>query len=373
MSVRVRQVALVTVGALVALVMVVLGLWQAQVFVDKGNRSVEDRAAQAPVVLLDYVTADQRVGDVYGKQVVVTGTYVPGQELLIPTEGGVRVLSALQVPDGRVVPVVRGLAAGAAAVAPPPTGEVVQTGLFLPGEGDADAPTPSGQLGSVRMPLLAQLWPQQLVPGFVTLTAADAATYGLAEAPVTLPQGEGALQNAGYALQWWAFAIFGMVMVVKVAASLGDRERVAAAAAPLPRRRKGSAMDIARAAELIEPEDLPGIRKALLRYRIMAWVVGVLLVVLVVVGMPLKYLGDNDVVVVATGVPHGWLYMVLLITAYDLGRRVRWPWTRLLLIAAGGTVPFMSFVAEHYATKDVRARTAAVEASAPAVLADDRG
>ncbi len=110
----------------------------------------------------------------------------------------------------------------------------------------------------------------------------------------------------------------------------------------------------------IDPEEVPGIRGALVRYRVMAWIVGVLLVVLVVVGMPLKYLGGNDAVVVATGVPHGWLYMVLLITAYDLGRRVRWPWLRLLLIAAAGTVPFLSFVAEHFATKDVRARLAAV-------------
>ena len=110
----------------------------------------------------------------------------------------------------------------------------------------------------------------------------------------------------------------------------------------------------------LDPEEVPGIRGALVRYRVMAWIVGVLLVVLVVVGMPLKYLGGNDAVVVATGVPHGWLYMVLLITAYDLGRRVRWPWLRLLLIAAAGTVPFLSFVAEHFATKDVRARLAAV-------------
>ena len=116
----------------------------------------------------------------------------------------------------------------------------------------------------------------------------------------------------------------------------------------------------------IDPEEVPGIRGALVRYRVMAWIVGVLLVVLVVVGMPLKYLGGNDAVVVATGVPHGWLYMVLLITAYDLGRRVRWPWLRLLLIAAAGTVPFLSFVAEHYATQDVRARIGTVRETSAA-------
>ncbi len=113
----------------------------------------------------------------------------------------------------------------------------------------------------------------------------------------------------------------------------------------------------------IDREDIPGIKGALLRYRVMAWIVGVLLAVLVLVGMPMKYINHDDTVVVFTGIPHGWLYMVLLITAYDLGRRVHWPWLRLGLIALGGTVPFMSFVAEHYATKEVMARLAEVENS----------
>nr|WP_246099898.1 DUF3817 domain-containing protein [Tessaracoccus rhinocerotis] len=108
----------------------------------------------------------------------------------------------------------------------------------------------------------------------------------------------------------------------------------------------------------IEPEDVPGIKGALLRYRVMAYVVGVLLVVLVCVGLPLKYIWDNGAVVTWTGVPHGWLYMILLITAYDLSRRVGWSIKWVLAIMAAGTVPFLSFVAEHHATKDVRRRLA---------------
>lgn len=99
-------------------------------------------------------------------------------------------------------------------------------------------------------------------------------------------------------------------------------------------------------------------RNALLRYRIMAYTVGCLLVVLMCVGLPLEYLGNNDIVVLWTAVPHGYLYMVLLITAFDLGRRARWSWKRLLLIALAGTVPFLSFVAERSATKDVRRKLA---------------
>ena len=95
----------------------------------------------------------------------------------------------------------------------------------------------------------------------------------------------------------------------------------------------------------------------------MAYVVGCLLVVLVCVGLPLKYgPWQNDTVVLFTAIPHGWLYMVLLITAFDLGRRARWTWTRLLLIALAGTVPFLSFVAERSATRDVKAKLAAQEA-----------
>jgi integral membrane protein len=104
------------------------------------------------------------------------------------------------------------------------------------------------------------------------------------------------------------------------------------------------------------------VRAALLRYRIMAYVVGCLLVVLVCVGLPLKYgPWHNETVVLWTAIPHGWLYMILLITAFDLGRRARWTWTRLILIALAGTIPFLSFVAERSATKDVRAKLATQE------------
>ena len=110
--------------------------------------------------------------------------------------------------------------------------------------------------------------------------------------------------------------------------------------------------------QAILPEEVKGIKAALVRYRVMAYVVGVLLVVLVCVGLPLKYIWNNGAVVTWTGVPHGWLYMILIITAFDLGRRVHWSWGRLALIALAGTVPFLSFVAEHFATKNVHERLA---------------
>src|SRR4029450_5501914 len=81
---------------------------------------------------------------------------------------------------------------------------------------------------------------------------------------------------------------------------------------------------------------LQPMRNAWIRYRIMAWVVGTLLVVLVCVGLPLKYLSDNPTVVTWTAIPHGYLYMILLITAVDLVLRDKWSWRRLLLLALAG-------------------------------------
>ncbi|MBA8793622.1 integral membrane protein [Friedmanniella endophytica] len=107
-------------------------------------------------------------------------------------------------------------------------------------------------------------------------------------------------------------------------------------------------------------------RNALLRYRVVAYVVGTLLIVLTCIGVPLKYFAGNDSVVGVVGTAHGFLYMVLIITAVDLGFRAKWTWKRLLLIALAGTVPFLSFVAERSATKNVRPKIEAERRAAAA-------
>jgi cytochrome oxidase assembly protein ShyY1 len=89
--------------------------------------------------------------------------------------------------------------------------------VFLPTEAQTDYTVPAGAYGSVRLQALAQVWPQQVVSGYVTLDSAEAAQQGLTAAPVVLPTLQGKERNAGYALQWWAFAAFALVMSVVVA------------------------------------------------------------------------------------------------------------------------------------------------------------
>jgi integral membrane protein len=91
---------------------------------------------------------------------------------------------------------------------------------------------------------------------------------------------------------------------------------------------------------------VPGLRPALLRYRVIAYVVGVMLLLLVFVAMPIKYIGDDPSAMNVIGPVHGFLYVVYLLATLDLGRRGRFGLVKMVLVALAGTIPFLSFVAE---------------------------
>ena len=96
--------------------------------------------------------------------------------------------------------------------------------------------------------------------------------------------------------------------------------------------------------------------RALLWFRIMAFVTGFVLLA-GTIALILK-----DAVGVAhmepgTGILwvfHGYLFLVYVVTVLNLGLKRRWPLWRIALIMVCGTIPTMSFVAEHVVTKKVR-------------------
>ena len=97
------------------------------------------------------------------------------------------------------------------------------------------------------------------------------------------------------------------------------------------------------------------IAAALQRYRVMATVVGVLLVLLFVVAMPLKYWADVPEPVTVLGTAHGWLYALFFLSAVDLALRAKWSTKGTIVSLALGTIPFLSFVAERTVTRKMRA------------------
>ncbi|MGI8666523.1 MAG: DUF3817 domain-containing protein [Jatrophihabitans sp.] len=108
-----------------------------------------------------------------------------------------------------------------------------------------------------------------------------------------------------------------------------------------------------------------GLAGSFVRYRIMAFTTGVLLILLVFVGVPLQIWGGNSLLAELIGIAHGYLFMVYLVTAFDIGIRLRWRWVRFALLLLAGTVPFAAFFAERQVRRDVASRPAEPVLAAP--------
>lgn len=114
----------------------------------------------------------------------------------------------------------------------------------------------------------------------------------------------------------------------------------------------------------------------------MASIVGVLLIVLCLIGVPLANFDGSgmwgifgstpslvtpgsgaqefgEAITSYLGVAHGWLYMIFLVTAFMLARKERWDMPFTLVTLVCGTIPVLSFWAEHRATARVRAEASA--------------
>ena len=98
----------------------------------------------------------------------------------------------------------------------------------------------------------------------------------------------------------------------------------------------------------------PKIMSALRRFQVLAYIVGVMLLLLVG-AMGFKYLGDRPRGVEVIGPIHGFVYAVYLAVALDLALRAKWSIRNTLLVLLAGTVPLLSFVAERVVSRRVRA------------------
>jgi integral membrane protein len=99
------------------------------------------------------------------------------------------------------------------------------------------------------------------------------------------------------------------------------------------------------------------VHAALTRFRVIAYVVGSLLVLLTI-GVVIQVAGGGKALVAIVGPVHGFLYIGYLLLGYDLLRRVRWPIWRMLLIALAGVVPGLTFVVERWVSRQLTDRPA---------------
>jgi len=146
----------------------------------------------------------------------------------------------------------------------------------------------------------------------------------------------------------------------------------------------------------LEPKlaDLPRIRGALKFYQVASVITGVMLLLLCA-EMIVKYVfhyelfafGPNGFVTfepvletasglestgqgvnLSTGIliAHGWFYVVYLFSDFRLWSLMRWPFTRFIVIALGGIIPFLSFFLEARIGREVRTYLDRREAAAVA-------
>ena len=108
-----------------------------------------------------------------------------------------------------------------------------------------------------------------------------------------------------------------------------------------------------RMSEQVRPVlDVAAARKALMFFRVMAILVGIGLLVLCL-GMVLKYVYDKPGLSDFWDQKHGLLYMVYVFATANLGFKMRWTPGRMVVVMLAGVVPFLSFWAEVKVAREV--------------------
>lgn len=101
-------------------------------------------------------------------------------------------------------------------------------------------------------------------------------------------------------------------------------------------------------------------------YRLMAYVTGTMLVLLVFVCVPLRYLGHDSGPAQVVGAAHGVLYIIYLVVAFVMTRLVRMKTASAgtIIVLLAGILPVLTFVVERWVTRTYIAPALAAGGSA---------
>ena len=80
------------------------------------------------------------------------------------------------------------------------------------------------------------------------------------------------------------------------------------------------------------------------------------LLLLLFVAMPVKYLGQNPILVKWLGPVHGWLFVLYLVSVVAVARLLKWRWFHVVLAWGASIVPFGPFVFEAWLRRTFRVK-----------------
>ena len=92
-------------------------------------------------------------------------------------------------------------------------------------------------------------------------------------------------------------------------------------------------------------------RAAVLRYRVMALITGVLIIVVCFVGIPLQIVAHQTFIVNQVATVHGYLYLVYIVMAWMLASRLKLAKGPMVVLLLAGTIPVMTFIVERWMTR----------------------
>ena len=78
-------------------------------------------------------------------------------------------------------------------------------------------------------------------------------------------------------------------------------------------------------------------------FRITSYLEGISYLLLLGVGVPLKYLAGNDVIVKSLGMPHGILFMAYIFLAIIIKQKVNWDTKTMIIVLIASVIPFGTF------------------------------
>jgi len=78
-------------------------------------------------------------------------------------------------------------------------------------------------------------------------------------------------------------------------------------------------------------------------FRIISYLEGISYLLLLFVGVPLKYVADNPIVVKSVGMPHGLLFMAYIILALLVRNEKKWTIKVTFIVLIASILPFGTF------------------------------
>ena len=78
-------------------------------------------------------------------------------------------------------------------------------------------------------------------------------------------------------------------------------------------------------------------------FRIVSYLEGISYILLLFIGVPLKYFGGNEILVKTLGMPHGLLFIAYILLAFFIKPEFKWNSREFILILIASVIPFGTF------------------------------